>query len=472
MDQVKLRSVLRPEIIVLRDKYTTVKLPELCERLGLPYPVEEKFKRQILTDAFNGLADEGLAFVAERFLEQERPAAKIRNEIQDILWADLSAVEIPKRFRREVSRSIESVELFLDGRRFDDLLDRLWILDEALNVTLGRMMGLTGEPSLRSQIDQHVHNNPGDWSTEKLFDMLGAFDAPARRFGLFIEGLASADVRPDENSQRLFVDVVNKALRPCGAEMREIGIEDGYPAFALSSTLESLGKPKNLIFASSEKPDIRFRDAVANEIEIVSNADKVLVYDRLIPSGGLTWNELQAWWCEIRQIPDNDEAARSLYARLRSSLPENSPPQRLLFREFFSYFKSCFPELPALLPEVWLYWDPKTVRERGPQALLRFRMDFLMLLPHGVRVVIEVDGRHHYAKKDGKADPILYAEMVAGDRELALSGYYVFRFGAAELLEGDGGKAIGEFFDSLFKRFKVPVPRNRPDTRQIDGDRD
>ncbi|GII32896.1 hypothetical protein [Planotetraspora mira] len=49
--------------------------------------------------------------------------------------------------------------------------------------------------------------------------------------------------------------------------------------------------------------------------------------------------------------------------------------------------------LPALLPEVWLHWDPKTVRARGTEALLRFRMDFLLLLSRGQRVVLEVDGR-------------------------------------------------------------------------------
>ena len=43
-------------------------------------------------------------------------------------------------------------------------------------------------------------------------------------------------------------------------------------------------QPKNLIFASLAKPDIRFANAVDNDIEIVGNADKVLVYDR--PIGG------------------------------------------------------------------------------------------------------------------------------------------------------------------------------------------
>lgn len=58
---------------------------------------------------------------------------------------------------------------------------------------------------------------------------------------------------------------------------------------------------------------------------------------------------------------------------------------------------ACGASNAPLLPEVWLHWDPRTVKERGPNALLRFRMDFLLLLPHGTRVVIEVDGKHHYA---------------------------------------------------------------------------
>lgn len=58
--------------------------------------------------------------------------------------------------------------------------------------------------------------------------------------------------------------------------------------------------------------------------------------------------------------------------------------------------------LPALLPEIWLHWDAKTAYERGRDALLRFRMDFLRLLPHGQRVVLEVDGSHRYASPDGR----------------------------------------------------------------------
>jgi very-short-patch-repair endonuclease len=59
-------------------------------------------------------------------------------------------------------------------------------------------------------------------------------------------------------------------------------------------------------------------------------------------------------------------------------------------------------------------------------------MDFLFLLGGRRRIVIEVDGRQHYA--DGaQASPQRYAEMVAEDRRLRLDGYEVYRFGGAEL---------------------------------------
>src|SRR5205814_1285263 len=95
---------------------------------------------------------------------------------------------------------------------------------------------------------------------------------------------ASSDVLPDEPAQRRFVETVNGVLRGCVVELRESTTEGGYPVFRVASTRTGGNRsPKNLIFASPEKPDIRFRSAVDNDIEIVSNAGKVLVYDR--PTG-------------------------------------------------------------------------------------------------------------------------------------------------------------------------------------------
>ena len=134
--------------------------------------------------------------------------------------------------------------------------------------------------------------------------------------------MVSAEYIPDEPAQRHIVNTVNPHLRPVGAELREIGVDEGYPVFSLVSTQAAHNRqPKNLIFASLAKPDIRFASAVDNDIEIVGNADEVLVYDRPIGGDGIRWRDLQAWWQDTQQIADDDEAKRSLYQRLPAACP-------------------------------------------------------------------------------------------------------------------------------------------------------
>lgn len=454
MDYAQLRILLEPLIAGLRNAGPHTMLPTFCEELGLPAPATEGTKHERMVSSFDAAADTDLPAVARKLLVRHPPSAATRNQIQDILWSDSACPPIPKRYRREVARRLNSEELYGDPHKFDDLLERLWNLDaDDWSGLLG------GRPTgLRAEIQQHVHRNPEDWPAETLFDQLGAYDASDQRFALFLEGLASADVLPDEAAQRHFVACVNEPLRSCGVELRETGSEGGYPVYSMVSLhAAAKGRPKNLIFASPEKPDLRFRDALDNDIEIVTNADKVLVYDRPIGNDGLRWNDLQQWWSDTEQIVDATQAKRSLYARLKASLPHNSPPQTLLFDAFFEGFRSAVPNLPALLPEVWLHWDPRTIKERGMDALLRFRMDFLLLLPQGVRVVIEVDGKHHYADTGGSADVQRYAQMVRADRELKLAGYEVFRFGAAELQAPTGKVDVKAFFVALFKRYGVPM---------------
>jgi len=137
-----------------------------------------------------------------------------------------------------------------------------------------------------------------------------------------------------------------------------------------------------------------------------------------------------------------------------ASLPGTSPPQRLLFKAFFEHYREQVPNLPALIPEVWLHYDPRTIRQRGKDALLRQRMDFLMLLPAGVRIVLEVDGQHHYASND-RPSPRRYAELVKADRELKLCGYDVYRFGAAELCGETGKHLVASFLDDLFRKHSI-----------------
>jgi very-short-patch-repair endonuclease len=106
----------------------------------------------------------------------------------------------------------------------------------------------------------------------------------------------------------------------------------------------------------------------------------------------------------------------------------------------------------ALIPQVYLHYDPYLRRtpEERPGSVIRQRMDFLLLLPQRRRVVLEVDGRHHYASATGEADPQQYARMLAEDRRLRLAGYEVYRFGGAELVDEDAGRhLLNTFFDRL-----------------------
>jgi very-short-patch-repair endonuclease len=127
----------------------------------------------------------------------------------------------------------------------------------------------------------------------------------------------------------------------------------------------------------------------------------------------------------------------------------------MLFKLFHDIYRERIHDLPALLPEVWLHWDPRTLKARGVHAMMNLRMDFLMLLPGGHRIVLEVDGMHHYAT-GAKADAAVYAATMRGDRDLKLAHYDVFRFGAAELAdEQPARQMLRAFFDDLFSTYRV-----------------
>ena len=81
-------------------------------------------------------------------------------------------------------------------------------------------------------------------------------------------------------------------------------------------------------------------------------------------------------------------------------------------------------------------------------------MDFLLLLPELQRVVLEVDGTHHFSENDRPSLKV-YADMVSADRELRLAGYEVYRFGANELVSQGAESKITDFFDKLFRLHRI-----------------
>lgn len=228
----------------------------------------------------------------------------------------------------------------------------------------------------------------------------------------------------------------------------------------IRSRLRSVdGQPRNLIFASTgPKPHIVLRDAIDNVIEVTRNAEYCLFYDRVLETSGLTWGQLCDWWRATMQMGDapEREVALNLYDRLAASLGDNAV-ERGLFRVYCELYGSeQGSSIPALLPQVYLHYDPSTWKQRGGRqgVLARERMDFLLLTPNGGRVVIEVDGKQHYAE-GVTASPRLYSQMVAEDRRLQLRGYEVYRFGGFELSQADAPAMLRTFFADLLASFEA-----------------
>lgn len=452
MDVERLRSLIDGVLVTLYQKYRHQDLSELCERLGLPSPPpnDGTSKHERLIASLRACPDEQLPRVAQGVLDTEPlPFFELR-DLQDVVWSGLDYVEIPGRTRRELARELD----LIDHRDYPDrllaLLGRLWDLGEDDFDVWGPHRG-----TLRDDIQRHVIRFPDDWSTEYLFEQLRAFEAPHPRFVHFIEGLASPEVLPDEQAQRRFVEFANRHLQPVGAQLHQEGEVDGYPQFHLRPLGRGTARrPRNLIFASLGKPDIRFTSALDNDIEIAERADQVLVYDRPIGKDGLLWSDLLSWWQETRDADDAEEAARALYSRMEASLPRQSEGQKNLFWLYHRIYKRQLDAMPALLPEIWLHWDPKTIRERGERAQQNVRMDFLVLLPGNRRVVLEVDGIQHFTRDGGATpDSAKYAATMAGDRDLKFRGYEVFRFGHDELRNREQARSVvANFFCALLNR--------------------
>jgi very-short-patch-repair endonuclease len=266
---------------------------------------------------------------------------------------------------------------------------------------------------------------------------------------------------PAYNSKR--VAVQQRLARVALPEMREIArrVYDELHDEALGRMIGDTvgvrgvdGELRNLIFATvGAKPRIVLRDAINNTIEIAEGADRCLVYDRALTPAGITRGELIDWWSETTGEVDRSAAERSLRERLAESL--DSGPELTLARGYgkFTASRDDPEDVAAMIPQVYLHYDPYTARELrtvdGGKYLARQRMDFLLLLSNSRRVVLEVDGKQHYADGD-QASPKRYSEMVAEDRRIRLDGYEVFRFGGYELTQVDAAEDnVAKFFAEL-----------------------
>lgn len=434
---------LRALIASVLQPMTHAELSEAPQQIaGLTVPQAEGLsKRQRVDLALENLTQEDLARLALRFAAHRGDIAldEAGRKVLEAGDPPLSRIT-----RRDVARVFGDD---LAGERSTvEMVERLFVLSTPLEGILG-----SNGRSLRDQIERHMDRNPGDWSVEVLFGEIGAFDCSRARFAALLEEAVHPLARSGD-AQSTTVAAVNAILARDGYELAQDAELSGHPIFAFRSLVRGVGgRPKNLIFASrGPKPEIGFADAINNDIVILSAEESCLIYDRPIGSGGLLWSELVAWWSEIAPGAN----AANLGARLQESLASDA--ERKLFATYFKSYRSVLGEaLPALLPQVYLHYDPavaKTLRHRLP--LPRQRMDFLLLLPGRQRVVLEVDGTHHFSENDRPSLKI-YADMVSADRELRLAGYEVYRFGANELVGQGAESKITDFFDKLFRLHRI-----------------
>jgi very-short-patch-repair endonuclease len=457
---------LRQEIALAIGIKKSYQVPAFCVKLRLQETATKededlafRSKRLYVLPMIESKSEPELLDLAQRVLKD------VDYEPLELLFTELtqhSEHRVSKLVRKDVLHALNAVERLFGDQPVLDTLERVLGAQAVAGEAFARMLG----PAAGGPITQHYLRN-NDWSHQQMLEHCGVLDCPQTTFFRLIDAVLDPMVRRDKEQSEL-AEAISRCLQRDGFAVKATAWQSGYTVFGVVRAAPGVsGSMKNLIFASTgAKPELVFRDAVNNDVEIVKNADKVLVFDQPLPSGLLSWAQLQAWWADTMKLADEEEAKRTLFLRLQQSVKETgSPGEFLLFRTYYEHFGRLDPmHRPALLPQVYLHYDPYTRRERGlEQVLARQRMDFLLLLASGVRVVVEIDGQHHYgdAESDGRyrASAVKYAAMAAEDRRLRLSGYEVYRFGAAELLFDGAERAHQEvtamivaFFNGLFRR--------------------
>lgn len=188
-----------------------------------------------------------------------------------------------------------------------------------------------------------------------------------------------------------------------------------------------------------------------------------MIYDQGIPTEGISWSTLAEWYSLLEVDNTEKQMAQLFYNCL------DSGGEKLFFKAYILYITKKGKHLPALIPQVYMYYDPKTKEQRDWHIFEHQKMDFMMIIKPNQRVVIEIDGKQHYAEDEiapgtghkHYASPKRYAEMMKAHRAMSLAGYDVYRFGGRELWvnAADSEEAIIErihdFFDSLFEKYYV-----------------
>lgn len=238
-----------------------------------------------------------------------------------------------------------------------DFLKRIWDLDN-MPSTDRRVK------SASEDICQHIEIN-SDWDIDYLLiTYLKLQHCEMSIFIKFLEEIVHPIVR-DEDEQLKIINEIDNYLVRDGYKYEKVSEISGYGVYKVRHINEGVNeKIKNLIFsADGPKLEIVIEDALTNNIRIVKNQDYCLVYDKPISINGLTWNEMAEWWKDKNQLDKEkiEDIFNSLYTRLRSSL--NGIERQFFYYYYDIYYPILKEKLPALIPQVYLHYDPYTLKQ-------------------------------------------------------------------------------------------------------------
>lgn len=331
-----------------------------------------------------------------------------------------------------------------------------------------------------SEIARHM-DRFDDWPESYLLDsVIDYLNLTDEQFMFFLEQYVNPNIhhwRWNEEEERRehihnaeLVEVINRYIDHDGYKLvvkDTIGDKDFYEC--ISTRVGVQGQVKNIIFAAKYKPEIAFDDALNNDIRITRNENQCLIYNRSIPSSGVMWNDLVEWYAVENNLTDGQNPEVAFITRLCDCLDTSfkangakAGPETWMLQAYYNLKKELGIDLPALIPQVYLYYDPQTLKQRGYKLFEHQKMDFLMIFSHKDRIVIEIDGKQHYAE-GATASPKLYSEMVHAHREMSLLGYDVYRFGGYEFMGADADETvkkkvldnIKQFFVRLFCKYGI-----------------
>lgn len=270
------------------------------------------------------------------------------------------------------------------------------------------------------------------------------------------------DIDNASDSKRKYVlkrlmPLKERELKKVTNDLREHGYIDDNEYTNIICTIDGVENSKSIsqiVFAASaKKPDINF-DLFTNLLDVEERPEEYLVYKEEIPiNKGLTYHELERWW--------NENYFGDLWCTLDDRLmADMSNSQKMFYISYYRTFKNKLEKnLPALLPETYVKYDNKTIKQRLGSKVTFQRMDFGLILPHNRKILIELDGKQHYSKQDINGnwvvDPEIYALERKLDRDMKFQGYEVIRVGNEELRQEGVDNVVKDLFEKMYTFYEV-----------------